>query len=379
MNVIAFADEFGNNSFDFNNQSSHFIIASVLMNTENLETNNEKIEKIRKKYFQTGEIKSNKVKGNHRRRKIILDSLQNIDFQIYAVIVDKTKLYGEGFKYKKSFYKFLNGLLYKELYRTYPQLELKVDEHGGNDFMLSFKKYVQNNHIRNLFSGSDFLIKDSKNELGVQLADFIAGTLGYIFDDTKRSDASNEFLSKIKNKIISLKQFPSINNIEEIDETDAYSEFDKKVAEVSLNRIYDYLDTTIGNTQEKQDRINFLKLLLLYHQSNHHKKYTKADEFLKHLNVNRGKSLGKEAFTSKVVGHLRDKGILISSGRSGYKIPSSVKDLKSFVNHGKTIIIPMLKRIKDCRETILLATMNEYDILEEPEYKKLKEIIENAS
>lgn len=379
MNVIAFADEFGNNSFDFNTQSSHFIIASVLMNRENLETNNEKIESIRKKYFQTGEIKSNKVKGNHNRRKIILDSIQEIDFQIYAVIVDKTKLYGEGFKYKKSFYKFLNGLLYKELYRTYPQLELKVDEHGGNDFMVSFKKYIQNNHIRNLFSGSDFLIKDSKNELGVQLADFIAGTLGYIFDETKKSDASNEFLSKLESKIISLKQFPSIKNIEEIEETDAYSEFDNKVAEVSLNRIYDYLDTIIGDTQEKQDRINFLKLLLLYHQSNHHKKYTKADEFLKHLNVNRSKSLRKETFTSKVIGHLRDKGILISSGRSGYKIPSSVNDLKSFVNHGKTIIIPMLKRIKDCRETILLATMNEYDILEEPEYKKLKEIIEIAS
>ena len=65
-----------------------------------------------------------------------------MNFSVYAVVIDKRKLYGEGFKYKKSFYKYLNGILYKELYLTFPQLDLIVDEHGGNDFMRSFKKYV---------------------------------------------------------------------------------------------------------------------------------------------------------------------------------------------------------------------------------------------
>ena len=36
--ITAFADEFGNNSFDFQTQGSHFIVATVITKTENIET-----------------------------------------------------------------------------------------------------------------------------------------------------------------------------------------------------------------------------------------------------------------------------------------------------------------------------------------------------
>ena len=77
--VIAFADEFGNNSFDFDNQGSHFIIASVIMNADESEIIQNQLEQIRKKYFQTGEIKSQKVKNNHKRRLLILNELKSIN------------------------------------------------------------------------------------------------------------------------------------------------------------------------------------------------------------------------------------------------------------------------------------------------------------
>lgn len=376
--VIAFADEFGNNSFDFKNQGSHFIIASVIMNLDELETINSQLEAIRKKYFQTGEIKSNKVKGNHQRRLLILNSLKEINFNIYAVVIDKKKLFGEGFKYKQSFYKYLNGILYKELYRTYPQLELIVDEHGTNEFMNGFKKYVEKNHIRNLFSGSDFNIQKSHNDLGVQLADFIAGTLGYIFDDLKKSEKSVEFEKLISTKLMSLNHFPKNFEAKELIDSELYSEYDETITNLSLNRVFDFIDRTTGDTQLNVDRINFLKLLLLFHQSNHHKKYTTSNEFIKHLNVNRDGVLSKEQFSTKIIGHLRDKGILIASSRDGFKIPTSARDMRIFINHGKGIVFPVLRRIEECRNSILLATKNEYDILDNNEYKKLKELIKNV-
>jgi len=376
--VIAFADEFGNNSFNFENQGSHFIIASVIMNQDELPKIQEQLESIRKKYFQTGEIKSSKVKYNHKRRILILKELQSINYSVYAVVIDKRKLFGEGFKFKQSFYKFLNGILYKELYRTFPQLELKVDEHGGNDFMRSFKKYVEKNHIRNLFTGSEFNIKKSHNDLGVQLADFMAGTLGYIFDENKKSDKSSEFAEILSNKLISLNQFPKEYKSEEFNEEETFNEYDDTIATLGLSRVFDYIDKTTGNSQDNLDRLNFAKLLLLYHQSNHPKKYTTSAEFIKHLNVNRHKDLSKEQFSSKVIGHLRDSGLLIASSRDGYKIPTSAHDMKKFIKHGKSIVFPVLRRIEECRNAILLATTNEYDILNEKEFKKLKELIINV-
>lgn len=375
ITLYAFADEFGNNSFEFESQGSHFIVASVLINKKHINDAYEKLERIRRRHFQTGEIKSQKVGKNHRRRIRILEELGEVNFSIYSVIVDKRKLFGQGFKYKKSFYKYLNGIVYKELYRTFPELRLNVDEHGGNDFMRSFKKYVQKNHIRNLFSGSEFFITKSENELGVQLADFIAGTLGYIFDENKRSDKSQTFFDLIEPKLISLNHFPKEYKFEEFDETDVYNEYDRTIASFCLNRVFDYLDTTKARKEDEIVKINFLKLLLLYHNAVHHKKFTTAKEFLRHLNQNRVRPLSEEYFKRKIIGGLRDKGIILVGGRKGYKIPTSTNELKKFVLHGNRIILPMLRRIEECRDAILLATNNGYDVLNEPEFKQLKDLI----
>ena len=67
---------------------------------------------------------------------------------------------------------------------------------------------------------------------------------------------------------------------------------------------------------------------------------------------------------------------MIASGRDGYKIPSSSKDLESFINHGKRIVLPMLNRITEAREAIKLATNNELDILEKDSFVELKKILD---
>lgn len=376
--VIAFADEFGNNSFKFSSESTHFIAAAIIVNIEDLDEFYSGVEKIRAKYFQTGEIKSSKIKDNHTRRKIILTEIVKLKFNVYSVVVDKTKLYGEGFKFKKSFYKYLNGILYKELYKSFPQLELKVDEHGGNEFMLEFKEYVKQNHIRTLFEGSDFFVSESKEELGVQVADLMAGTLGYIYDEHKKSSFSENFMEIISDKIISINHFPKLYKTNEYNEFSTDEFYNQAISDLSLRSIFDYLDTTSSDTQSIQDSINFLKVLVRYHESNHYKNYTTAQEFIEHLNVNRESKLSKEQFVN-MVGSLRDKGILIASSREGYKIPTSNQEVKKYVQHGNSIVIPLLRRINVCREAILLATNNSLDILDEPEFETLKDIIKGLS
>jgi hypothetical protein len=375
--VLAFADEFGSNSFKFETESSHFIIASVIVNGDDINEFYVGVESIRKRFFQTGEIKSSKIKDNHKRRILILQEIAKLKFNIYSVVVDKRELVGEGFKYKKSFYKYLNGILYKELYKTFPKLELKVDEHGGNDFMLGFKNYVRDNHIRDLFEGSEFQIQNSQHELGVQVADLVAGTLGYIFDQHKQSSSSEFFYDILSPKIISINKFPKKYRIQDFEEYKVDSEYNKTIEDLSLRSIFDFLDVEKADSQPKQDAINILKLLVRYHESNHYKNYTTSQEFIEHINVNRENKLSKETF-GNLVGALRDKGILIASSREGYKIPTSYEEIKKYIRHGNSITIPMLKRIEVCRNSILLATNNELDILEDPQFDVLKELTKNV-
>ena len=98
---------------------------------------------------------------------------------------------------------------------------------------------LKKNHIRNLFAGSDFQIQKSQNDLGVQLADMMAGTLGYIFDELKKSNKSSDFEELIKDKLISLNQFPKEYKPEKFNERETFSEYDTTIATLGLNRVFD--------------------------------------------------------------------------------------------------------------------------------------------
>ena len=50
QHITAFADEFGNNSFDFQTQGSHFIVATVITKTDNVENLKIQIGDLRQKH-----------------------------------------------------------------------------------------------------------------------------------------------------------------------------------------------------------------------------------------------------------------------------------------------------------------------------------------
>jgi len=228
----------------------------------------------------------------------------------------------------------------------------------------------------NLFSGSEFNIQNSKQSYFIQIADFVAGTLGYIFDESKKSEHSEDFLKLIEDRTSSLDFFPSDYSFQELVDTNLDENFDPKIASVCHQRVKTFIDTEKGTDQQKIDQINFLKLLLLFQRANIKNKYISTKEIFSHLNQSRHEVLKQEYFRSKVVGNLRDQGILIASGRDGYKIPSSSRDLDSFINHGKRIVLPMLNRITEAREAIRLATQNELDILDKEAFEELKKLID---
>ena len=89
--IYAFTDEYGAFGWDLNNPtvSTHFIITSVIVTDSNLQLCREKIEVVRKKYFKESEIKSSKIKGNHKRREKIIRALNDVPYKFFAVCIDK--------------------------------------------------------------------------------------------------------------------------------------------------------------------------------------------------------------------------------------------------------------------------------------------------
>lgn len=53
-------------------------------------------------------------------------------------------------------------------------------------------------------------------------------------------------------------------------------------------------------------------------------------------------------------------------------IHSNIFSNDDFINHDAKIVIPMLARLKKCRDLVKLGTANELDLLDHPEYRQLQ-------
>ena len=91
--VYAFTDEYGAFGWDIDNPSvsTHFIITAVIVKESNLSVFTQKANNLRKRHFQTGEIKSSRIGKDHNRRLRVLSDLQDIPFSFFSVCIDKKK------------------------------------------------------------------------------------------------------------------------------------------------------------------------------------------------------------------------------------------------------------------------------------------------
>ncbi|WP_455715271.1 DUF3800 domain-containing protein [Anaerosporobacter sp.] len=378
--IYAFTDESGNHGFNFESDgvSTFFIVTAILVTENNLSTVENEIEGIRKKYFQTGEMKSSSVSKNHRRRNAILREVLNSDFKIFSVVVDKQKIYEDsGLMYKESFYKFVNNLVHKELRYAFKKLVVCADEIGGNEYMKGFCNYVKEKEdIPDLFGEREFYFENSKSSVLIQLADFISGTLAYVYERDKQNEAP-DYIKMLEKKIIRLEQFPIGISQYVVEKGGISDEYDIEISNICLRHIQGFLHRYEETTDEgRVYQVIVLKYLCFRFLNNDTRKYISTKELIGNLRYRTGKAVTMQFFRTRIIAKLRDEGVIIASSPKGYKIPSKVEELYDFINHGTTIIIPMLARLKKCRDNIKIGTNGELDLFDNSEYRTLKEFFD---
>lgn len=83
-------------------------------------------------------------------------------------------------------------------------------------------------------------------------------------------------------------------------------------------------------------------------------------------------------FRTRVIAKLRDQNVIIASSPKGLKLPSKQEELYDFINHGTTIIMPILARLKKCRDIVNIETMGDLDLFNNTEYRGLQKFFDNA-
>lgn len=381
--VYAFTDESGSFGWDLENKntSTHFIITAIIVKESDIDKVRTAVADVQNRYFPKGEIKSSKIGKKHARRKKILEDTLDIPYKIFAIVVDKELLKdSRGLQFKKSFYKFMNNIVHKELRAAFKNLVVVADEIGGSDYMQSFCKYVEeHSEIPNLYVDSEFSFQNSKAEVIVQLADLISGTLSFLYDKHKKTSDVPDYLSILNDKIIRVEQYPKTYKTYDLEKCALASEYDKDIAEICLHQAVDFINDHKDDDDElRQAQLIVLKYLLFRFMNNDTRAYIPTGELRSQLMCTKYGAVKIQTFRNQIIGGMRDAGVIISGShnKKGYKIPSKRSDIEDFLSHNVSIILPMLERLKKCRDKIVLGTSGEVDLYQSDAYKELKNFVE---
>lgn len=376
--TFAFIDECGNFGFDFSEKGSSdfFVLSAILVPFDKIKILENEIEKIRVSNFQDGEMKSSQIASNHKRRLKIITEILQLDFKVIALVVDKKKLYSQSplKNFKGTFYRYLHNILYTELYRTYPKLNIVADQLGTNKFMDSFRKYVFDSHSEiNIFDEYDFEFINSKSSVIVQLADLISGTINLSYENVNFENVP-KYIEILKNKIFYIVEFPrQYENYITNSSSNDKGIFNVKIAEIACRYAIDFINDYAKSIDEDEiNQVLFLNYLLFELKYISDVKYITAPRIIEALALQTGKRLTLQYMYRRIIAPLRDKGVIIASCSNGYKIPTCEKDIYNYLNQSSSIITPMLSRMGKCRNSILQITDGQLDILDLTEFIKLK-------
>lgn len=382
--IHAYIDESGAYGFDFSKEanSTHFIITAVTVKESDIPQVEEAVKKLITVFgFKNGEIKSSKIKANNRRRTNLISEIIKLPIKAFILVVDKRKIYKDSgiSKNKKVFYKFLNDLLYSELRRNFNKINIEADSTGTNTFQSEFYKYVRSKEQPlSLFDEFEFSMTDSKGSVIVQLADLISGSLSYKYEESKILKASNiDYRKRLSPIILMLKEFP-LEYEKFIEEEVKYdASFNKTIFDIAYRRAQDF----IINAKEDDDTIVseqkfVLEYLMFRFFNNKTHRYIGTRELIGALENAGFKRRSIASFRMQIIAKLRDHRVIISSGQQGYKLPSTVEELCEYITHTKTIIMPMISRLKKCIEVVKMGPNGDINLFDLPQYTELKSLLD---
>ena len=369
----AYIDESGNFGFDFQKDgvSTHYVVCAVVVNNTNALEIERKVDELRLNNFGQSEMKSSLIGSHHPRRAKILTELLLLDFSLIILIADKQAFCKDSplAEYKGTFVKFLHQKLYESMYVVFPKLKIVEDEYGTSEFQEGYRRYISENRpTSNLFNEYDFDYADSRNSNIVQIADIVAGSVMQHIISAEAPDVLKIFSGKIRDIVNFPKPFVPYSV-----ETSSESSFDKQIYALADQCAAYYIDS--NNNSDEEDvrlRILFLKKLLFTARNISDSLFIHSGEITRMLSNNSEQKITRDYLYRRIVAPLRDADVLIASCSHGYKIPTCVNDIQTYINQTNGIVGPMLSRIEKCRTLIKKQTDGSLDILDDPALTKFK-------
>ena len=180
--MLVFVDESGDPGLKLEQGSSrYFVVALVIFDDDDeAQAADDRITLLRReiRLDPRFEFRFNKCRKDFREQ--FLKAVRPYQFFYYGIVINKdpNKLWGEGFKYKNSFYKYTCGLVFQSAKAFLDDATVIIDGSGSKDFRRELEQYLKR---RINDPGQRYIRKvkvqsSSRNNL-LQLADMVAGAI----------------------------------------------------------------------------------------------------------------------------------------------------------------------------------------------------------
>lgn len=186
--MIVFIVESGDAGFKIGKGSSTFFVISLIIFDDELEAEETalRIKKLRKQLKKTDKFEFKFNKCNRIYREKFLQEIKNCNFRIRSIIINKKGVYSTHLRdFTTDFYGFSLRMVLQHNNDSIKNAKIRIDGSGERNFRKQLTLYLRkflnspnNKVIKN------FRFQDSRQNVLIQLADMVAGSIRRSFEHT---------------------------------------------------------------------------------------------------------------------------------------------------------------------------------------------------
>lgn len=365
-NIYVFIDEYGTPELDYTKVgvTEFFVYAAIIIAEPFLQSARDIYHEIIDSDFHGKYIKSKRIRNDERgfaKRANVLSKLRSLDFYVETLVVDKKHIRQDGgLGYKQIFEKYFQKILLTPIKNAFDEVYVVFDKTGYPDFQRSLKSYMEQNVglEPTLFSRNSYELKDDKTEEPLlQFADFYAGTIGRCLCSKEKM---LEHIVEILREHVFLNWFPIEYMPITVVLQNGTENFDINILKIAQSSIVDYL-----NKKPTDEAETAVAKLLLDDSITTPLRYISSGEIRRRL-LYKGVQIGDPIRT---ISKLRDNGLLIVSplSKRGYKLPTSIEQVKDFFNRMSNNVVPQLKRGFKFHQKLTEKSVGKYNLWSDAE------------
>lgn len=216
--MLVFVDEAGDTGLKLDKGSSRYFIVTLVLFEENEEAEaaDTRISLLRRELGLAADFEFHFNETPERIKEAFFDAIVRYNFFYFAIVINKAKLYGPGFKVKESFYKYAASLVFQTARQHLTDAIVVFDGSGSRDFKRELRSYLSrkvNEPGKRIGRIRKVKIQDSRRNNLIQLADMVCGAISRSFKG-KRRKGQRDFRKRIAHREIYVQFWPKNKNPE---------------------------------------------------------------------------------------------------------------------------------------------------------------------